>query len=110
MKKKNFSRREFLERIQVLCGLVRPITECLNTGCCPLHAAPAGPGRIPQKHEAIIHYCKKLKINLQPCIFACRSNLLQNDNFNQGRSTPLRWIKALGRPDFRHPAPDKANQ
>jgi monoamine oxidase len=53
----------------------------------------AGPGRIPQSHEAILHYCRKLKIKLQPYIFACRSNLLQNDNFNQGRPTPLRWIK-----------------
>lgn len=53
----------------------------------------AGPGRIPQSHKAILHYCKKLKIKLEPYIFACRSNLLQNDNFNQGRPTPLRWIK-----------------
>jgi len=53
----------------------------------------AGPGRIPQSHGAILYYCKKLNIKLQPYIFACRSNLLQNDNFNQGRATPLRWIK-----------------
>ena len=53
----------------------------------------AGPGRIPQSHAAMMHYCKMLKIKLQPYIFACRSNLLQNDDYNQGRSIPLRWIK-----------------
>ena len=53
----------------------------------------AGPGRIPQSHAAILHYCKQLKIKLQPYIFTCHSNLLQNDNFNQGRPTPLRWVK-----------------
>jgi monoamine oxidase len=53
----------------------------------------AGPGRIPQSHEAVLHYCRKLRVKLQPYIFACRSNLLQNDNFNQGRPIPLRWIK-----------------
>jgi monoamine oxidase len=53
----------------------------------------AGPGRIPQSHTAILHYCKKLKVKLQPYIFACRSNLLQNDNFNHGKPVPLRWIK-----------------
>jgi monoamine oxidase len=53
----------------------------------------SGPGRIPQSHAAILHYCKKLKIKLQPYIFACRSNLLQNDDFKQGRPIPLRWIK-----------------
>ncbi len=53
----------------------------------------AGAGRIPQSHSAILHYCKKLKIKLQPYIFTCRSNLLQNDNFNHGKPVPLRWIK-----------------
>jgi len=53
----------------------------------------AGPGRIPQGHTAILHYCKKLKVKLQPYIFACRSNLLQSDSFNQGKPVPLRWIK-----------------
>ena len=53
----------------------------------------AGASRIPQSHSAVLHYCKKLKIKLQPYIFACRSNLLQNDNFNQGKPVPLRWIK-----------------
>ena len=53
----------------------------------------AGASRIPQSHSAILYYCKKLKIKLQPYIFACRSNLLQNDNFNQGKPVPLRWIK-----------------
>jgi hypothetical protein len=53
----------------------------------------AGPGRIPQSHGAILYYCKKLNIKLQPCIFACRSDLLQNDNFNHGRATPLGRIK-----------------
>ena len=53
----------------------------------------AGPGRIPQSHTAILHYCKKLKVKLQPYIFACRSNLLQSDNFNHGKPVPLRWIK-----------------
>ena len=53
----------------------------------------AGAGRIPQSHSAVLHYCKKLKIKLQPYLFACRSNLLQNDNFNHGKPVPLRWIK-----------------
>ena len=53
----------------------------------------AGPGRIPQNHRAILYYCKKLKIALQPYIFACRANLLQNDQFNQGKPVPLRWVK-----------------
>ncbi|MGD9301712.1 MAG: FAD-dependent oxidoreductase [Desulfobacterales bacterium] len=52
-----------------------------------------GPGRIPQSHTAILGYCKKLKVKLQPFIFACRSNLLQNDHFNQGKPVPLRWVK-----------------
>lgn len=53
----------------------------------------AGAGRIPQNHTAILQYCKKLKVKLQPFIFACRSNLLQNDQFNQGQPVPLRRIK-----------------
>ena len=53
----------------------------------------AGPGRIPQNHKTILYYCKKLKIALQPYIFACRANLLQNDEFNQGKPIPLRWVK-----------------
>jgi len=53
----------------------------------------AGPGRIPQSHTAILHYCKELKVKLQPYIFACRSNLLQSDDFNQGKPVRLRWIK-----------------
>jgi monoamine oxidase len=53
----------------------------------------AGPGRIPQSHAAVLKYCKELKVKLQPYIFACRSNLLQNDNFNRGKPVPLRWIK-----------------
>ncbi|MBT8366611.1 MAG: FAD-dependent oxidoreductase, partial [Deltaproteobacteria bacterium] len=65
---------------------------------CDFDAGPdfyfnAGPGRIPQNHKAILYYCKKLKITLQPYIFACRSNLLQNDEFNQGKPIPLRWVK-----------------
>jgi monoamine oxidase len=53
----------------------------------------AGPGRIPQSHTAVLNYCKELKVTLQPYIFACRSNLLQNDNFNLGKPVPLRWVK-----------------
>ncbi len=53
----------------------------------------AGPSRIPQSHTTILQYCKKLKVKLQPFIFACRSNLLQNDQFNQGKPVPVRWIK-----------------
>lgn len=53
----------------------------------------AGPGRIPQSHTAVLRYCKQLKVKLQPFIFACRSNLLQNDHFNQGKPVPLRWVK-----------------
>jgi monoamine oxidase len=53
----------------------------------------AGPGRIPQSHTAILRYCKQLKVKLQPFIFACRSNLLQNDDFNRGKPVPLRWVK-----------------
>ena len=53
----------------------------------------AGPGRIPQSHTAVLNYCKELRVTLQPYIFACRSNLLQNDNFNLGKPVPLRWIK-----------------
>jgi len=53
----------------------------------------AGPGRIPQSHTALLNYCKELQVTLQPYIFACRSNLLQNDNFNLGKPVPLRWIK-----------------
>ncbi len=53
----------------------------------------AGASRIPQSHTAILHYCKKLKIKLQPFIFACRANLLQSDRFNQGQPVPVRWIK-----------------
>ena len=53
----------------------------------------AGSGRIPQNHRAVLSYCKKLKVKLQPYLFACRSNLLQNDKFNQGKPVPLRWIK-----------------
>ena len=32
-------------------------------------------------------------MKLQPFIFACRSNLLQNDHFYQGKPVPLRWVK-----------------
>ncbi len=53
----------------------------------------AGPGRIPQSHTAILRYCKELKVKLQPFIFACRSNLLQSDDFNSGKPVPLRWVK-----------------
>ena len=65
---------------------------------CDFDAGPdfyfnAGPGRIPQNHRAILYYCKKLKIALQPYIFACRTNLLQNDEFNGGKPIPLRWVK-----------------
>ena len=53
----------------------------------------AGPGRIPQSHTAILGYCKQLKVKLQPFIFASRSNLLQNDDYNRGKPVPLRWVK-----------------
>jgi len=52
-----------------------------------------GAGRIPQSHTAVLRYCQQLKVKLQPFIFACRSNLLQNDHFNQGKPVPLRWVK-----------------
>jgi monoamine oxidase len=53
----------------------------------------AGPGRIPQSHTAILRYCRELKVKLEPFIFACRSNLLQSDDFNAGKPVPLRWVK-----------------
>ncbi|MDJ0819048.1 MAG: FAD-dependent oxidoreductase [Desulfobacterales bacterium] len=53
----------------------------------------AGASRIPQSHSAILRYCRELKVKLQPFIFACRSNLLQNDQFNGGKPVPLRWVK-----------------
>lgn len=53
----------------------------------------AGPGRIPQHHTMVLDYCRKWGVQLEPYIFACRTNLLQADEFNGGRPMEVRQMK-----------------
>lgn len=53
----------------------------------------AGPGRIPQHHARVIDYCRELGVELQPYIFSDASNLMQNDDWNDGKPVQLRRLK-----------------
>ena len=53
----------------------------------------AGPGRIPQHHERVIDYCKMLDVELEPYLYTDSSNLLQNDDWNDGKPVPLRRLR-----------------
>lgn len=52
-----------------------------------------GPGRIPQHHETVLHYCRKLGVKLEPYIFIDEANLLQTDAAFGGKPVPIRQIK-----------------
>ncbi len=53
----------------------------------------AGPGRIPQHHETVLHYCRELGVKLEPYIFIDEANLLQTDSAFGGKPVPIRQIK-----------------
>jgi len=53
----------------------------------------AGPGRLPQHHYAVMDYCRELKVELEPYIFICESNRLQNDAVFDGAPVPFRRIR-----------------
>lgn len=53
----------------------------------------AGPGRIPSFHDAVLDLCRRIGVELEPFIFASRSNLVQADGFNDGKPVPIRRLK-----------------
>ena len=53
----------------------------------------AGPGRIPSFHTALLDLCDEIGVELEPFIFASRSNLVQADGFNGGKPVPIRQLK-----------------
>ena len=53
----------------------------------------AGPGRIPSFHIALLRLCKEIGVELEPFIFASRSNLVQADDFNGGEAAQIRRLK-----------------
>lgn len=53
----------------------------------------AGPGRIPSHHDYVLHYCRRLGVEMQSYIFASRANLLQDDRVFGGKPVPLRRVK-----------------
>lgn len=53
----------------------------------------AGPGRIPSFHTALLDLTQRLGVELEPFIFASRSNLVQADDFNEGVAVQLRRLK-----------------
>ena len=53
----------------------------------------AGPGRIPAHHDYVLHYCRRLGVEMQSYIFASRANLLQDDRVFGGKPVPLRRVK-----------------
>lgn len=53
----------------------------------------AGPGRIPSFHTAVLDLTRRLGVELEPFIFASRSNLVQADGFNDGVAVQMRQLK-----------------
>ena len=53
----------------------------------------AGPGRIPSFHTAVLDLTRRLGVELEPFIFASRSNLVQADGFNGGTAVQMRQLK-----------------
>lgn len=52
----------------------------------------AGPGRIPHHHTTVLDYCRRFGVRLEPFIFLCESNRLQNDGMFDGKPMPFRQV------------------
>ncbi len=53
----------------------------------------AGPGRIPQHHCVVLEYCRRFNVPLEPYIFLCEANRLQNDDVLDGKPVPFRRVQ-----------------
>ncbi len=53
----------------------------------------AGPGRIPEHHFEVLNYCRDFGVKLEPYIYMCQTNRLQNDAVLGGKPVPFRQIK-----------------
>jgi monoamine oxidase len=51
-----------------------------------------GPGRIPQHHEIVLDYCRRLGVQLEPYIYLCDANLFQSDKAFDGKPMPWRRL------------------
>jgi monoamine oxidase len=54
----------------------------------------AGPGRIPSYHVTVLDYCRRFKVEMEPFVFVSRSNLMQSDDFDNGRPIRLQRLDA----------------
>lgn len=54
----------------------------------------AGPGRIPSHHVTVLDYCRRFGVEMEPFIFLSRSNLIQNDDFDNGRPVRMQYLDA----------------
>ena len=52
-----------------------------------------GPGRIPQHHAVVLEYYRLLKVRLEPYIFLCEANRLQNDAVFDGTPVSFRRVR-----------------
>jgi monoamine oxidase len=53
----------------------------------------AAPGRIPQHHCVVLDYCRRFRVRLEPYIFLCEANFLQNDQIFDGKPVPFRRVR-----------------
>lgn len=54
----------------------------------------AGPGRIPSYHVTVLDYCRRFNVAMEPFVFVSRSNLMQSDDFDNGRPIRLQRVDA----------------
>ena len=52
----------------------------------------AGPGRIPSNHVNLIALCKEIGVSLEPYFFLSYSNLLQSEQFKDGKAFPFSQV------------------
>ncbi len=59
-------------------------------GFTPGHYFNAGPARIPSHHEAVLGYCRELKVPMEVLVNHSDSALIQADDLNGGRPIQMR--------------------